>query len=72
MNDPGFRQRWVGDKRRVFVPQASLMMFRAGAMPELFVRWEEKWREWIFPAPFARFSDPMPDFEGIRSSFYSL
>jgi hypothetical protein len=25
---------------------------------------QERWREWIFPVPFAKYGDPMPGFEG--------
>lgn len=33
-------------------------------MQQLFAVWENKWREWIVPHPFAKYPDPMPDFEG--------
>jgi hypothetical protein len=42
MQDPEFRARWPGDKQRMFVAQASLMMFRSGPARQLFARWEAR------------------------------
>jgi len=62
MFDQDFKERWPGNKEKFFVAQACFMGFKAPAMASFFKRWEEIWRTWIEPAPFANFADPYPKY----------
>lgn len=64
MHDDGFKQRWVGDASNMFIPQASLMGFKSNIIRQLFAAWERNWNDWISPAPFSKYHDPMPGFSG--------
>jgi len=63
--NPQFLNNWVGsNKKDPFVPQACFMGFKYDIVDEFFGLWENLWRAWIEPAPFANFPNPVPSFAG--------
>lgn len=64
--NPQFLTVW-NDWRKVkepFVPQACFMGFKKEIIPTFFKAWEDSWRKWIEPAPFANYPNPLPNFAG--------
>jgi len=64
--NPQFLAVW-NDWRKVkepFVPQACFMGFKKEIIPSFFSTWKESWRNWIEPAPFANYPNPLPNFAG--------
>lgn len=64
--NPNFLTVW-NDWRKVkepFVPQACFMGFKKEIIPSFFATWENTWRGWIEPAPFANHPNPLPNFAG--------
>jgi len=57
-----FRQLWPGNKENMFIPQACFMGFKSEIMKVFFQEWENTWKEWITPHPFAKYPDPYPSF----------
>jgi len=63
--NPQFLNNWVGsNKKDPFIPQACFMGFKHDIVDEFFGLWENLWRAWIEPAPFANFPNPVPSFAG--------
>jgi len=63
--NPQFLNNWVGsNKTDPFIPQACFMGFKSDIVDEFFGLWENLWRAWIEPAPFANFPNPVPSFAG--------
>lgn len=48
----------------IFVPQACFMGFKKEILNDFFGKWQDTWRQWIEPAPFANFPNPLPTFAG--------
>lgn len=64
--NPHFLTVW-NDWRKVtepFVPQACFMGFKKETIASFFQKWQDVWRQWIEPAPFANFPNPLPSFAG--------
>lgn len=64
--NPHFLAVW-NDWRKVqepFVPQACFMGFKKEILPTFFNKWQDTWRQWIEPAPFANYPNPLPSFAG--------
>jgi len=64
--NPHFLAVW-NDWRKVnepFVPQACFMGFKKATIKGFFQKWQDTWRQWIEPAPFANFPNPLPSFAG--------
>jgi hypothetical protein len=64
--NPHFLAVW-NDWRKVsepFVPQACFMGFKKATIASFFQKWQDVWRQWIEPAPFANFPNPLPSFAG--------
>jgi len=64
--NPHFLTAW-NDWRKVsepFVPQACFMGFKKATIAAFFEQWQSVWRQWIEPAPFANFPNPLPSFAG--------
>jgi len=40
------------------------MCFKSKSIRRFFSAWEDTWREWITPSPFAKYQDPYPQFPG--------
>eukprot|EP01117_Protostelium_nocturnum_P002674 TRINITY_DN134_c0_g1_i1.p1 TRINITY_DN134_c0_g1~~TRINITY_DN134_c0_g1_i1.p1 ORF type:complete len:481 (-),score=189.86 TRINITY_DN134_c0_g1_i1:37-1479(-) len=64
MQDKEFVRRWEEQRPLSIVPQACLMGFKVPVIPEFFSTWEQIWRDWISPAPFSKYPDPRPHFQG--------
>lgn len=64
--NPHFLSVW-NDWRKTyepFVPQACFMGFKKEIISSFFAKWQDTWRQWIEPAPFANFPNPLPSFAG--------
>lgn len=64
--NPHFLTVW-NDWRKTsepFVPQACFMGFKKEIISSFFAQWQETWRQWIEPAPFANYPNPLPSFAG--------
>eukprot|EP01111_Echinosteliopsis_oligospora_P012584 TRINITY_DN4326_c0_g1_i2.p1 TRINITY_DN4326_c0_g1~~TRINITY_DN4326_c0_g1_i2.p1 ORF type:complete len:708 (+),score=233.94 TRINITY_DN4326_c0_g1_i2:126-2249(+) len=60
-HDPSFRSHW----RQTygfdsFIPQACFMGFKSTILATVISAWQNVWREWIEPTPFANHPDPCP------------
>lgn len=65
-NDENFKKNWEGP---LFIPQACYIIFRSSYISSFFKIWEDTWREWITPYPFAIHKDPAPHF---NNSFFCI